>query len=741
MTSDHSPLFRQYKQHYAHTLPDIVSSPPLLWPSRTLLKCKLLREKAFNPWPLFFSPDSTQPLFFSPDSRRLVAVTEDGSFQMWDSDSGVSMDPGGTQDSKLSLNSFAFSADSRYFVTGSEHGALYIWNALNGRKIKELQAIDEMIQTVSFSPTENLFVSDGNNFGPLQFWKAPAGEAVGSPISCKGWVAVSVFSPDGTRIATVSWIVDAINIWDRATGNHLGSYELPGLVEWNRLIFSPSGEYLAVSGGFHMAIVNGHTAKEVAKWTSKQNLYAAIFTPEDRHFIWTENETILHARTLHNNEDVVVHNFSGFKILQVSLSPTDDTIVAAAAWGDFLFLDAISLEKVPIVFPPPPGRTETFVISPDWSKVAVNHGNSIYLYDVTTEEYGKAKYFIPPQDYYDILEFSPSGDVVLSACDGNALRIWDADTAEVIGSPMVEEGARITCASFLIDGRNIASGSTNGVIRLWDSRTGESHSHSFIGHSGSITGLSFSPDGHCIASTSEDATIRVWTLTGQPVGSPFSGSKDSRVAFTFDSKSIIFNKGRRNGYDVVEIWHIDPHELMGTGNAPENYGRLYVFNFAFSPDGRRVACVCGDREESSCARYIDIWPVQAEMAPPMRIKLFHQPFLRGLSDWGGPRTLFSSDSAYLICHKYIWDLTSLVPNLWKGRTPPSFLNQDPNIDSPLSWAEDNWVCMIGSGYRLVQIPKIFDVTSMSPYHTKGNKVAIFLEPSGLIIIDCSRLMK
>jgi hypothetical protein len=211
------------------------------------------------------------------------------------------------------------------------------------------------------------------------------------------------------------------------------------------------------------------------------------------------------------------------------------------------------------------------------------------------------------------------------------------------------------------------------------------------------------------------------------------------MAFTLDSKYIIFNKGRRNGYDVVEIWRVDPHELIGTGNVPENYGRLSAFNFAFSPNGKRVACVCGDREDYSVARFIHIWYIQALTLPPIRIEI---PRLLGLFDWRGPRTFFSSDSNYLICHKFIWDLTSGYPRLWQGRTPPSFLDQDPNVDSLLTWDEENnWVCMIGSGYRLVQIPHIFSVTAESPYHAKGNRLAIFRKPSGLIVIDCTRLME
>ena len=65
----------------------------------------------------------------------------------------------------------------------------------------------------------------------------------------------------------------------------------------------------------------------------------------------------------------------------------------------------------------------------------------------------------------------------------------------------------ITCASFSSDGKRIVSGSKDKTIRLWDAETGELVRPPLEGHQSSVSSVAFSPDGKRIVSGSGDNTI------------------------------------------------------------------------------------------------------------------------------------------------------------------------------------------------------------------------------------------
>lgn len=745
-----SATFRSYRSQYVLLTPEICSSPILLWPSRTILDSGLLRGVPKAPYELYLSPDTTEPLFFSPNSSRLISITEDGSFSLWDARSGVKITDlrSDSGDFPTGLQSFVFSADSHYLVAGSDTGSLYIWNAETGRKIREISAIDTRILAVAFSPTDALLASDGHVHGLVQLWRVTTGEAVGAPMSMRtnGYVAVIVFSPDGTRIATLSKRPNYANIWETVTGKHLGVNKLVREgTSGDRLIFSPSGTHLAVSGGSHIYILDGHTAQTISTWTSPRQSHVWIFTPNNTHLIWSE-PLCLHVWNLETTVDSILDDSVGWSIVQVSLSPRRDKILVAEKNGEFRFWDSHTLERITGEFRPPPGRYDGFVVSPDWTKLAVNNGTSVHLYDMTEEDYGaeeRSHAWLSEPTIRDILEFSPSGDLLLSGCDGDGLRRYEVDTANEIEPRIISQDGEITSARFSPDSRIIITGTSRGNIYSWDALTGENIGKPLIGHSGAITDALFSPDGLWIISTSMDATIRLWTATGKSAGDPFKGAKGSCVTFSFDGKMIAFNVGEKCDYEGVEIWSIEPKVRIGDGRLPVNHYRRSCFSPTFSPDGGRVAFVGKQGgESSSSADLVDVWRVAEVMAPPMRIGIPVEPSsVDGPFDWKGPPINFSDDGAYLLCHGYLWDITSSTPVLWEHNQPPSSLKEDPFLNSLLWWDDENWISMVGSFSRLVHVPRTLGVHWLSPWRAMGTKFALFREPYGVFIVDCSRLMR
>jgi WD40 repeat protein len=99
--------------------------------------------------------------------------------------------------------------------------------------------------------------------------------------------------------------------------------------------------------------------------------------------------------------------------------------------------------------------------------------------------------------------------------DENTVNIWDATATD--NPPSAPErtlrghAAEVWGVAFSPDGQWVASGSEDNTVKLWNANTAELI-RSFRGHSGLVRRVAFSPDGKLLASASFDKTVRVWDL-------------------------------------------------------------------------------------------------------------------------------------------------------------------------------------------------------------------------------------
>jgi WD40 repeat protein len=64
--------------------------------------------------------------------------------------------------------------------------------------------------------------------------------------------------------------------------------------------------------------------------------------------------------------------------------------------------------------------------------------------------------------------------------------------------------------AFSPDGHRLATASADRTVRLWNADTGQQIGAPLIGHTGAVNAVAFSPDGQLVAAAGDDNTVRLW---------------------------------------------------------------------------------------------------------------------------------------------------------------------------------------------------------------------------------------
>jgi WD40 repeat protein/serine/threonine protein kinase len=222
------------------------------------------------------------------------------------------------------------------------------------------------------------------------------------------------------------------------------------------------------------------------------------------------------------------------------------------------------------------------------------------------------------------LAFGPDGQRLVSSL-GNQTKVWDLWTGKEERTLTVN-GPAVFAVAFSPDSKRIATAQAK-VVRVWDAGSGRLLLI-LQGHTGPVCYVAFSPDGKRLASASDDRTVRVWdAASGEALRSltAHSGGGQS-VFFLPDGQHLVSASSRtlqvklwnfQRGVEVRscrppgpgQFMNLSPDgSLMATaaGNilrvwdvtkGPEGLSigaRAFIFQLAFSPDGRRVAAACAD---------------------------------------------------------------------------------------------------------------------------------------------------
>ena len=224
------------------------------------------------------------------------------------------------------------------------------------------------------------------------------------------------------------------------------------------------------------------------------------------------------------------------------------------------------------------------------------------------------------------VHFSHDGEHLISAGD-RVPRIWSVD-AGTLFSELPEHESDVNCARLAPDGTHVATACNNDAVSVWDRdgaerilyEQGRSDSNSV-----SVPTVAFHPDGNRIAVAATGFTpLRIWDLSTGKQTLQISTSSWT-VAYSADGTRLA-----TADYSVIHIWDAGTGSLQRkiTGHPAVNGT---VVHLAFSPDGMHIASASVD----GTAR---LWEV--ETGKPLRLLPGHADGVNAVD--------FSPDGAFLV---------------------------------------------------------------------------------------------
>lgn len=431
-----------------------------------------------------------------------------------------------------SLRRIAYSPDGRWLAAGqssklyvSKISQLLLWEVASGRLVHRIDAHNENINGLAFSPDSHKLASASSD-GSVRLWGTKQGDLLHTLEGGTNQFFDIKFYPDNKHLAVAS--SQGISIW------------------------KPDAEVADITT---LKLLEAGMSEKI-EIDSSQKWLAAI----------TDNKAHLYARETGDVTHMPRGERGEVKMFDIGFGPQEHML--ATAEGPNVHIWDIETRKHLRTFSHDQG-IYGLAFSPDKGIMATGG----YKGDINLWNPHNGQRLATLSEHIrgiNDIAFSPDGSILASVSNNNGLRLWDVRSNAQI-QPYEGHSDIISSIAVSPNGSLIATGSYDKSVRLWSTAKGKLVSI-FNEHKSAITQIDFSPDSNSLATGSYDGTVILWNIANNQLSHVFTTPDNqviSSISFSLDGKTLAASSG-----EMVYIWATKSGKLMY--KLKSNHGEIQI---------------------------------------------------------------------------------------------------------------------------------------------------------------------
>ncbi|MHB2017656.1 MAG: WD40 repeat domain-containing protein, partial [Candidatus Xenobia bacterium] len=389
---------------------------------------------------------------FSPDGRQLLTASRDRSVRIWDVNTGLPMTPPLMHPDRIATA--RWSPTSPTIATVCDDGDARIWD-LSRLQQNPVWPLHGRILSLTWSGADAHVISAGGDLcaGELP-GKAPAPKQLAMDPDC---AAVSVdghLTATGERDGKVVVVSERGNVTCQPA--RTGSIRALTFCDHDRVLVAGSEDGSVVA-------YNPHTGQCLWKAHCDRAINALATSPDGQWVATASDDKTARVWDVHTGHAVTESMKSRDKVVFCAFAPDGHKLLST------------SFDKSAVLWSLPGGQPEmrfvghhgsvfSAAFTPDGTRIATGSSDgTAVVWDVQT---GHPLHALTLHHPVHHVEFSASGDRLLTLCDTGICEIWRTEDGAAL-TPPIRSLDTDALAHFSPDGRYLVTGGQHGLVQTW----------------------------------------------------------------------------------------------------------------------------------------------------------------------------------------------------------------------------------------------------------------------------------